>query len=200
MRELYVTLGSIHAVVVKTGHTWKTVRAVCCPEQAFKKVDAETIELVRQMKKDCALYKDIREATGLPRATIAAIIAGDSGQMEVLKKTRADRMMVEEDMLAEELAETIEKRRDAGRLTVSELTNAKMVNGIIIKEAGGSAPARIKHEADPSLMMAAQMFAGVFKGVPVPSTLPVQDAVIVPNKPDQPEPEPEPEPTKTRDV
>jgi len=190
MRELYVTLkGSVHAVVKATGHTWKTVRAVCCPELAFKRVDPDTLVRVRELKAQGAKYLSIMEDTGLPRATIAAILAADGTLVETLQKNRAARMMVEEDMLMEERADAIEKRREAGKLSVSDLTNAVMVNGIIIKDAGGSAPTRIKHEADPSLVLAAQLFAGAFK--PVTVTVPqgpVQEAELVPNKEANPEP------------
>lgn len=182
MRTLFVELKSIHAVAKATGHAWKTVRIVCCPEEAFVAVSPEVIEQVKALKARGARYAQIKAETQLPRATIAAILAADPKIAETIQKTRAARLLVTEEMLMEAQADAIETKLDAGRLTVGDATNALMVNGVLHEKAGGAAPTRIKHEADPSLLAAAAMFSAAFKPKPVLPAEGAQEAIIVPNK------------------
>lgn len=187
MREMFVKLGSVHAVAKATGHGWKVTRAVCCPETAFEKVDQETVQQVQMLRANGARYQQIKAETGLPLSVIAAIISADPKITEVIKKTRAARLLVQEDMLMEAQTDAVETKLEAGKLSVADATNALMVNGVLHKEAGGSAPTRIRHEADPTFLAAAAMFGAVFKPKPVLPAESVQEAVVV-SKETQPEP------------
>lgn len=186
---LYTQLKSVHAVARATGHGWKTVRAVCCPETSFKQVDAETMQLVKDMRHKGARYQQIAAETGLPRATIANIITHDPAMVKAIQETRAARLLVTEEMLMEAQAEAIEEKIEAGKLTPGDATNALMVNGVLHEKAGGSAPLRIRHEADPTFLAAAAMFSGAFKAKPVLPAESVQEAVVVSNNAELRQPE-----------
>lgn len=113
------------------------------------------------------------------RNTIAALLKPDDPAVgEHLQATRKARMLHEEDDILRLRREVMEDKAEAKKLSVSDLTGAAMVASIAIKESGGAAPQRIRVEADPSLIMAAQIFSGQFKpaspviDVPVETTKP----------------------------
>lgn len=75
-----------------------------------------------------------------------------------------------------EADELIGEQRGIGKLKLADLTSAQMTTGIAIQHAGGSAPQRIRVEADPSLLRAAEIFSGQFKPV---LKAPVMEAEII---------------------
>lgn len=117
----------------------------------------------------------IAEQTGHSRNTIAALRAHPA-RAKWLQETRAARHLAREESLMLEADEIRGELRDKDKLKLADLTSAQMISSIAIKEAGGSAPQRIRVEADPSLIMAAQIFSGQFKPV---LSAPVMEAEIV---------------------
>jgi len=125
---------------------------------------------------------EIEGLTKHGRKTIAAVIASDPELVKQLAETRAARALVEEALLHEERSDAIDKKRVAGKLSVADLNSAIMINGILIKDSGGAAPKRIRLEADPSLVLAAQLFSGANIAVqPTTNPAPVQEAEIIPS-------------------
>lgn len=103
------------------------------------------------------------------RNTIAALLKPDDPAVtEHLQATRKARQLQEEDDLLRLRGEVMAEKAEAGKLSVGDLNSAVMIAGIGIKESGGAAPVRIRVEADPSLIMAAQIFSGQFKPVAAP--------------------------------
>lgn len=122
------------------------------------------------------------------RNTIDALVKPDDPQVaEHLQSTRKARLLAKEDELMRIRDEVMEEKAKMGmgKLSIGDLNSALMINGIGIKESGGAAPQRIRVEADPSLIMAAQIFSGQFKpalALPEPAVrvpAPVMEAEVV---------------------
>lgn len=94
------------------------------------------------------------------RNSIAAVIDEDGEIGAHLRETRATRMMIEEEDLRRQRAEVIEKKADAGKLSVADLNSAMMIAGIGIKDAGGAAPVRVKIDVEHEFHVAAELMAG----------------------------------------
>lgn len=121
-------------------------------------------------------FKIAREL-GHSRNTITALLKPDDPMTaEHLQGTRKARQLHLEHDLMLLRAEIMEEKAKDKKLSVADVTAAIMVAGVGIKESGGSAPQRIRVEADPSLLMAAQIFSGQFKPV---LTAPVMEAEVI---------------------
>lgn len=121
--------------------------------------------VIRQLWVEGHSKKKIAELTKHSRNTIAEVVAPTAEVEEFLRKSRAARMLLHEEELLRVRDEVIERKYLDGKLSVGDLNSALMIGGIAIKDAGGAAPQRIRVEADPSLLMAAQIFSGQFKPV-----------------------------------
>jgi hypothetical protein len=133
--------------------------------------------VVRTLWADGLSLREIAKQTKHGRNTIEALISNPA-YAEELKLTRAHRALVREEILSREQMDVIMEKRDDGKASIADLTNARMVESIVIKEAGGAAPTRIIVEADQTFLQAAALFGAAAPHSPV---RPVQEAEIVPN-------------------
>lgn len=124
-----------------------------------------------------AISKELKHS----RNTIAEVI-DENGEIGAhLRETRATRMLVEEEDLRRMRAEVLEDLAEKDKLKVADLNSAMMIGSIAIKDAGGSAPVRVKVEVEHEFKMAAELMAGGTKAKAAPfMPAPVMEAEVVP--------------------
>lgn len=170
MSELTTTeLGLEVPVSVKTPEAWSG------GEHDGSRLTPQQRAAIMAMLAENWSDKKIAEHTKHSRNTIAALRA-DPARADWLMKTRAARHLAREESLMLEANELMDKLSTNDKLKLADVTSAMIASSMAIKDAGGAAPQRIRVEADPSLIMAAQIFSGQFKPV---QAAPVYEAEMV---------------------
>lgn len=164
LRALYKNLGSIDAVVKATHHGWKTVAMICDPERLHQGVTIEQVTDVKRMLATGASLAHAAKESGLRLRQVASIQAADPELSRIAQATRGARAIASESVAMEALLDTIERRQDAGKLTVAEAANTLMVLNNMARDTVGGTAVKIQVDVNHTHQTSSALMASLVHG------------------------------------